>query len=134
MSILVFHIDGDYIYWYDSTEQAIYKADKHNGTNPMIFATGVVGLNDFVIGHRPTTRMSLCSTIYIVTLLVEYCSFDTRLCSTHLFIVYFCSELYYMYKGVSCMYSPVYTWPKQKHIPVCLSLPLEEIKRQQPPL
>jgi len=54
-AVPVFYIDGDYIYWYNSTEQAIYKANKYNGTNPIIFATGIVGLNDFVIGHRPKT-------------------------------------------------------------------------------
>ena len=70
--ILVFYIDGDYIYWYDSNEQAIYKADKYNGTDPMIFASGIVGLNDFVIGHRPKTRTYSYSPICIITNYV-YC-------------------------------------------------------------
>ena len=50
--LVVFSIDGRFIYWYNSSEKAIYRANKFNGSNPEIFATGIVNLNDLTIGHR----------------------------------------------------------------------------------
>jgi len=57
--LLVFFIDGDFIYWYDSSEKAIYRANKDDGSNATIFAAGIVNLTDFTIGHRSSSRKYL---------------------------------------------------------------------------